>query len=145
MKGFIEVTLSNASEKIWFSVSKIKRFCDYEVNGWHVKETGAEIKALIEAAQKEDEPSFVITSNKCGLEMPDGTFRGFRYEEPQIVPLPYCPTIPYCPDVYRTVPMCDTVTHPVGSATDIGYVTSSTSMDAEGNVVAVELAQREDL
>ena len=46
-------------------------------------------------------------------------------QEPQIVPLRYVP------DVYRTAPMC-------------GYVTSSTSMDAEGNVVAVELAQRED-
>ena len=54
MKGFIEVTLSNSSKKIWFSVSKIKRFCDYEVNGWQVKETYEEIKALIEEAQKED-------------------------------------------------------------------------------------------
>ena len=52
MKGFIEVTLSNASKKIWFSVSKIRRFCDYEVNGWQVKETGEEIKALIEEAQQ---------------------------------------------------------------------------------------------
>ena len=57
MKGFIEVTLSNESKKIWFPVSKINRFCDYEVSGWQVKETGEEIKALIEEAQKEDEPN----------------------------------------------------------------------------------------
>ena len=54
MNGFIEVTLSNENGKIWFTVSKIKHFCDYRINGWSIMETSEEIKALIEEAQKED-------------------------------------------------------------------------------------------
>jgi hypothetical protein len=100
MKGFIEVTragdcklllnmqwISEVTEEEiveWNTHALIHlRDTDHETREYCVQETYDEIKALIEAAQKEDEPSFVITSNKCGFEMPDGTFRGFRNEETQ--------------------------------------------------------------
>jgi hypothetical protein len=97
MKGFIEVTGHADGNKHLINTTQIVDF--FQNNNTNcvaillsnlsseqalgVKETYDEIKALIEAAQKEDEPSFVITSNKCGFEMPDGTFRGFLNEETQ--------------------------------------------------------------
>jgi hypothetical protein len=97
MKGFIEVTGHADGNKHLINTTQIVDF--FQNNNTNcvaillsnlsseqalgVKETYDEIKALIEEAQKEDEPSFVITSNKCGFEMPDGTFRGFRNEETQ--------------------------------------------------------------
>lgn len=86
MKGFIEVTHPDGNKRA-VNISIIESFISEAVviasGHYSVKETYSEIKALIEEAQKEDEPSFVITSNKCGFEMPDGTFRGFRNEETQ--------------------------------------------------------------
>ena len=97
MKGFIEVTGHADGNKHLINTTQIVDF--FQNNNTNcvaillsnlsseqalgVKETYDEIKALIEEAQKEDEPSFVITSNKCGFEMPDGTFRGFLNEETQ--------------------------------------------------------------
>ena len=97
MKGFIEVTGHADGNKHLINTTQIVDFFQNNntnctaillsnLSSEHalgVKETYDEIKALIESAQKEDEPSFVITSNKCGFEMPDGTFRGFRNEEAQ--------------------------------------------------------------
>ena len=80
MRGFIEVTLSNASKKIWFSVSKIKRFCDYRINGWSIMETSEELKALIEEAQKEGGVSIQYVP--------------YYSLHPEAVPLPYIQPYP---------------------------------------------------
>ena len=68
MKGLIEVTGSETGQKILVGINKIIRVSRFELNGKEVTgiatesdyniaciETEAEIKALIEAAQKEEQ------------------------------------------------------------------------------------------
>ena len=134
MKGFIELhkdRVNGGKKPISLCASHISGFEENAVyfgsgNYAMVSETYDEIKALIEEAQKEDGVSIQYVPY-----VPP--------QEPQIVPLPYF--APYRPDVYRTVPTRDTVTHPVGNAIGTESISTSTSMDAEGNVVAVELAK----
>ncbi len=114
MKGFIEVNADLQYDPRMIAVDLIESFCNHEVvtasMSYCVKETYEELKALIEEAQKESGVSIQYVPY-----VPP--------QEPQIVPLPYF--APYRPDVYRTVPTCDTVTHPVGDVSMVKFTTET--------------------
>lgn len=138
MKGFIEVTgYADGNKHLINTAHIIDCFLNTGINGGAlrlsnltseqalgVKETYDEIKTLIEAAQKEDGVSIQYVPY-------------VPTQEPQIVPLPYRPNPP---DPYPQT-TCDAVTHPVGNVSNIGTVTTSTQMDADGDTIAVELAK----